>query len=238
VVEPVSEIRVGEAPAEALDSPAAGSVMLKSSNPHHQGMMMKSLPALVLVSAALLGSAGTAFAGNAGNVPSLQPCVAGKVADGACLLAVKNGDFATMALSSWDRVGLPIHGVDADGKSYAALPLGSAIRQAVYAHTGTSSADAVYTLRFRIRAEHVSANVRASLSMSTGQGTDTVPLGHVTSMATSDEWSTVELSVQGRPYAAPAHVQVVIENEGGLLATVQVDDVMLIESNGAELLDR
>lgn len=197
---------------------------------------MKSLPALVLVSAALLSSAGTAFAGNAGTTPSLPPCVVGKATDGACLLAVKNGDFTSMALSSWDRVGLPIHGVDADGKSYAALPLGSAIRQAVYAHTGTSTADAVYTLRFRIRAEHVSANVRASLSMSTAQGTDTVPLGHITSMATADEWSTVELSVQGRAYAAPAHVQVVIENEGGMPATVQIDDVMLIESTDAEVV--
>jgi hypothetical protein len=200
-------------------------------------MMMKSLPALLLYSAAALGSIGTASAGNAGTAPPLPPCVAEKPAGGACLLPVKNGDFTTMALSSWERVGLPVHGVEADGKSYAALPLGSAIRQTVYAHTGTNTADAIYTLRFRIRAEHVSANVRASLTLSTGQGTDTVPLGHVTSTATSDEWSTVELSVQGRPYAAPAHVQVAIENEGGLPATVQVDDVMLVESNGAELLD-
>ncbi|PTR26391.1 hypothetical protein C8J98_110121 [Luteibacter sp. OK325] len=200
--------------------------------------MLKPLPALALVSLLTFAGAGMVFAGNSGAAPSLPGCHGGSATGDACLLSLKNGHFDDRALSSWERVGLPGHGTDAEGNTYAALPLGSSIQQAVYAHTPQGSAEAVYTLRFQIRAEHAPAQVRATLSMSTGQRTDLIPLGHVTSMALTDQWSTVELSVQGRPYAAPAHVLVAIDNEGGTLATVQVDDVVLIESAGTEVFRR
>jgi hypothetical protein len=198
--------------------------------------MMKTLFAFALTSALTFGSIGTAFAGHPGTVPALPACLGASPATGACLLPLKNGNFADAALSSWDAHGLPSRGGDAEGNTYATLPTGSGIKQAIYAHTGRDPAESVYTLRFRIRAEHATAQVRATLAMSTGQRTDRIELGHVTAMALTDEWSVVELSVQGRPYAAPAHVLLEIDNEGGTLANVQVDDVLLVESADAEVI--
>jgi hypothetical protein len=197
-------------------------------------MKMKALSSFAFAFALAFGGVGVARAGHAGAVPSLPFCTSGYAAGDACFLTLKNGDFDARMLASWGRVGLPGYGIAADGSTYAALPLGSGIQQAVYAHGGLKTAEAVYTLRFRIRAEHAPAYVRGTLAMSTAERTDLVPLGHVTSMALTDEWSTVELSVQGRPYAAPAHVLVTIANEGGTPATVQVDDVVLIQSSDAE----
>jgi hypothetical protein len=199
-------------------------------------MMIKPIPALFLVSALMVGGVGTAFAGDTGTSPRLPACVGGGVADGACLLPLRNGDFGEQVLSSWERLGLPVHGVGADGSRYAALPLGSGIHQAIYAHTGRNSGNVVYSLRFRVRAEHAPGQVHATLAMSTGQRTDPMPLGHVTSEAGTDGWSTVELSVHGRPYAAPAHVLVAIENQSGTPTIVQVDDVVLVESTDVELI--
>jgi hypothetical protein len=201
-------------------------------------MRTNVLAAFAFASALALGSVSMAHAGHAGHagsVPSLPSCTGGYFAEGACFLALKNGGFDDGMLASWERVGLPGHGIAVDGSTYAALPLGSGIQQAVYAHGARNTADVVYTLRFRIRAEHAPADVRATLAMSTAERTDLVPLGHVTSMALTDEWSTVELSVQGRPYAAPAHVLVTIDNEGGTPATVHVDDIVLIQSSDAEV---
>lgn len=45
-------------------------------------------------------------------------------------------------------------------------------------------------------------------------------------------------SVRGRPYPAPAHMLVNIDNDGATPATVQVDDVVLIENDEVEVLDR
>lgn len=198
---------------------------------------MKTLFSLALTSALTFGSIGTAFAGHPGTAPALPACLGASPATGACLLPLKNGDFTGTELSSWETHGLPSRGGDAQGNTYATLPTGSGIQQAVYAHTGQDPAETVYALRFRIRAEHATAQVRATLAMSTGQRTDRIELGHVTAMAVTEEWSTVELSVQGRPYAAPAHVLLEIDNEGGTLANVQVDDVVLVESTDAEVLD-
>ncbi|APG04659.1 hypothetical protein BJI69_12620 [Luteibacter rhizovicinus DSM 16549] len=198
--------------------------------------MRKSLPAFLLASAVALGGTGTALAGDPGRLPDLPACVLGQAYDGACLLPLKDGQFTDGSLSSWRRVGLPGHGVDPDGMTYAALPTGSGISQAVYAHTGQNTADAVYAVRFRVRAEHDQAQVRATLSMSTDQGAGRVVLGHITSTAQAEEWSTVALSVQGRPYAAPAHVLLEIENEGGAHTTVQVDDVALVQNTDVDVL--
>jgi hypothetical protein len=200
--------------------------------------MMKPLRALVLTSALAFGAIGTASAGNSGSGPSLPACLGGNYAGDACLLPLKNGDFTAPALSAWKVVGLPSRGGDADGNTYAALPTGSGIKQAVYAHTGQNTAEAVYTLRFQVRAEHTQSQVRATLAMSTADGMARVPLGYVTSTAVANEWTTVELSVQGRPYAAPAHVLVEIDSEGGTPTTVQVADVALVESTGVEVLTR
>jgi len=199
--------------------------------------MNKPILGLIFASALTIGGIGMASAGTPKEAPLLPGCTGGSQPS-ACILPLKNGDFRAEDVSFWNRVGLPSRGEDAEGNTYATLYTGSGMTQAVYAHTGLDPADAVYTLRFRVRAEHAQTQVRATLAMSTDQHTNRVELGQVTTMAVTGDWRVVELSVQGRPYAAPAHVLVEINNEGGTHTTVQVDDVVLVQSADTDLVGR
>lgn len=191
------------------------------------------LPAFALCA---LAFAATTPAGN-GPDPSRLPACQQATGVDACRLPVKNGQFDD--LDGWTRAsGLPSIGYDPSGNPFASLYTGASIRQAVYAHFGKSSRDLAYALRFRVRSHNGDVQVRAALSMSDDTGANTHPLGSTTTIAHEEEWSIVELVVNGAPFAAPEHVMVEIANEGGNHDTVQVDDVYLVESVGTEALRR
>ncbi|MDQ0010117.1 hypothetical protein J2T07_002307 [Luteibacter jiangsuensis] len=185
---------------------------------------------------ALCATAGTAVAGNGPDPSGLPLCQQVSGAD-ACRLPVRNGQFDN--LDGWTRTsGLPSIGYDPSGNPYASLYTGAGIHQAVYAHFGTLSQEAAYVLRFRVRSDNGDTQVRATLSMSDGDGANALPLGSTATMAREGEWSSVELVVNGAAFAAPAHVLLEIANEGGNHDTVQVDDVYLVQSVGVEMLRR
>lgn len=182
----------------------------------------------------LLASSGSAIAGNGSDPSRLPPCQSVNVND-ACRLPIKNGQFDS--LDGWERPnGLPSLGQDERGNSYAALYVGAELSQPVFAHFGVAPQDVAYTLSFRVRADRSVGKVRAMLSMSDGSGNRAVTLGETTTTAYAGDWSTVELTVNGKAFAAPEHVLVKIGNEGG--DVVQVDDVTLVRSQGAEAIDR
>jgi hypothetical protein len=201
-------------------------------------MIMKTLrllhrPLLALGLGALSCS-GSALAGNGPDPSHLPSCRPGGDAD-ACNLPVKSHQFDS--LQGWTSAsGLPSIGYDELGNAYAALYTGATISQAVYAHFGKSPNDLAYALRFRVRSHNGDNQVRATLSMSDAYGKQTRPIGSTTAVAHQGEWSTVELVVNGVPFAAPAHVLLEIASEGGNHDTVQIDDVYLVESDGATAL--
>lgn len=190
----------------------------------------RSLFALGLCSLAVTG---TAFASDSPDPSGLPACQMGMAAD-ACRMDLKNGQFD--ALDGWTRIGMPSIGHEASGNPYAALHVGAVLSQAVYAHFDTPSERVAYTLRFRVRADRHVGAIRAELSMSDAAGAHAIPLGETRLMAGAGEWSTVEMTVNGAAFAAPAHVLVEIANEGG--EYLQVDDVQLVQSEGAESLRR
>lgn len=178
--------------------------------------------------------AGVAVAGN-GPDPSGLPFCAQVHGANACQLPVYNGRFDS--LDGWTRPsGLPSIGYDISGNPYASLYTGASIRQAVYAHFDRSPQEVAYALRFRVRADNADARVRATMSMSDATGAHTVALGSTTAVARQGDWSVVELVVNGAPFPAPAHVSVEIASEGGNHDTVQVDEVLLVESESVEAL--
>jgi len=181
-----------------------------------------------------LAFSGGAFAGN-GPDPAGLPFCQQVYGAHACRLPVKNGQFD--GLGGWTRAsGLPSIGYDISGNPYAALYTGASIRQAVYAHAGRSPQDVAYALRFRVRADNGDAQVRATMSMSDATGAHAVPIGSTTAIARQGDWSVVELVLNGAPFAAPAHVSVEIASEGGNHDTVQVDDVLLVQSASVQAL--
>ncbi len=93
-------------------------------------------------------------------------------------------------------------------------------------------------LHFRVRSDNGDNQVRAMLSMSDATGEHLLPIGSTMATARKGEWSTVELVVNGAPFAAPAHVLLEIASEGGNHDTVQVDDVHLVQSRDAGVLPR
>jgi hypothetical protein len=182
----------------------------------------------------LLASSGSAIAGNGPDPSRLPPCQSVDVKD-ACRLPVKNGQFDS--LDGWERPnGLPSLGQDERGNTYAALYVGAELSQPVFAHFGAAPQDVAYALRFRVRADRSAGKVRAMLSMSDGGGNRAVPLGETTTTAYAGDWSTVELLVNGKMFAAPEHVLLKIGNEGG--DVVQVDDVTLLRVQGVEAIGR
>ncbi|WP_426285328.1 hypothetical protein [Luteibacter sp. E-22] len=196
----------------------------------------KSLLPPLAMGLCTLALPGSAFAGNGSDPSRLPPCHSFAGAD-ACLLPVENSRFDS--LEGWTRAsGLPNIGYDEDGNPYAALYTGASIRQAVYAHFGKAPQDVAYALHFRVRSDNGDNQVRAMLSMSDATGEHLLPIGSTMATARKGEWSTVELVVNGAPFAAPAHVMLEIASEGGNHDTVQVDDVHLVESRDAGALPR
>ncbi|SEO85665.1 hypothetical protein SAMN02800692_2559 [Luteibacter sp. UNC138MFCol5.1] len=195
---------------------------------------------LVLAAFCATSLAGTAVAGtqtssgfsHIGPSPAgLPSCNSTEIFD-ACRLPVKQGMFDS--LQGWTANGMVSQGSDASGNGYAAIRPGSSVRQAVYASFGTPNEDASYVLRFRLLSESHDAPVRATLSMSNAAGTDVAKLGATTTMARHHEWTEVELVVDGKAFRQPAHVMIEIGNEDSA-ATVQVDDVFLVQSADAEV---
>ena len=198
---------------------------------------MKSCPsfpiARLAAGACLLAFAGIATAGQ-GLAPSHLPLCESSVAEETCRLPLKHGQFDSF--EGWRRHGLPSIGHDEAGNPYAALHVGAALSQAVFAHFGAPPQGVAYAVRFRVRADVGAGEIRATLSMSDDTGERTLPLGETTTTARAGEWSDVELLVNGAAFAAPAHVLVTIANEGGNI--VQVDDVALVQTEGAETYRR
>ena len=180
-----------------------------------------------------LAFAGTAVAGDSPDPSRLPPCQMG-AGDNACRLPLKNGQFDGEQLESWARDGSPSLGYEASGNTYAALHVGAVVRQAVYAHYGTSPQKTTYALRFRVRADRRSSVVRAAMSMSDDKAEYRIPLGETTTTAYAGEWQDVELMVNGVAFAAPAHVLVEISNAAG--EYLQVDDVHLVHAKDVDVL--
>lgn len=166
---------------------------------------------------------------------SRLPLCKSSVPAATCRLPLKNGQFDT--LDEWNRPnGLPSIGWDETGNAYAALHVGAVVSQPVFAHFGPSPQDVAYAVRFRVRADRGTSALRATLSMSDDSGDRRISLGETTTTAHADEWDVVELLVNGKAFAAPAHVLVTIANEAG--SVVQVDDVTLVQTEGAEAIRR
>ena len=195
------------------------------------------LPRIVLAAGFCVAASGSLASQSSSGFNDIGPSPAGLPACNsseifdACRLPVKQGTFDT--LGGWTLTNRVSQGGDATGNQYAAIGGGSAIRQAVYAEFGTPSQDTSYVIRFRVRSEHGDAPVRTTLSMSNYDGTHTAKLGATSTTARHHEWTVVELVVDGKAFAAPAHVMVEIGNESSN-AIIQVDDVFLVQSADAD----
>jgi hypothetical protein len=172
----------------------------------------------------------------AGGMPDpthLPKCHSFIGADVTCRLPVKNATFDS--LDAWTALGRVSHGTEG-GTSFASLTSGGSVQQAVYAMFYKWSG-AAYALRFRVRSTSGDAQVYAALSMSDDIASRTAPIGSTSITASEGEWRTVELFANGKPFPAPAHVLVEITNTGGENATIQVDDVFLVESADADVIE-
>jgi hypothetical protein len=179
---------------------------------------------------ALFVAAASPVLARSGPDPSRVPACSSAGNNDACRLPLRDGDFSAGSLMSWKREGLPSVGDGGGGSTYAALPVGSAISQAIGIPTGNLPQHVAYVVRFRVLGESADGSVDVRLALSDDNGNQRVDLGGTAVHVVHGGWTAGELYVTGKPYGGAPHVHLTLANDSRSGTQVQIDDVYVVES--------
>jgi hypothetical protein len=186
--------------------------------------VIRTLPLIALAAAFAMATA--AHASTSPGPAGLPACTsAGN--PGACRLPITNGDFAADIGHGWRASGFVT-----TGAGVGVLSPGAALSQPVAINTLGYPADAGYAANLRVMGESGDGEIEVRLALSDDQGGNAIPIASARTSVRQHEWTTVDVSGKGVPFAAPAHVLVTIENLSPS-TRLQVDDVHVVEATDA-----